>query len=71
LDADCTATLTLSVFNQSGTPLRNSIWEMVLVENATEMRGIMTSLVAVPSGTNLPPIMTMSAKRLVPGGRGK
>jgi hypothetical protein len=70
VDADCTATLTLSVYNEPGTVLlRNSIWEIVLVENATEMRGIMRSLVAMPTGTNVPPIMTMSAKRLGAGGR--
>jgi hypothetical protein len=71
VDADCTATLTLSVFNQSGTLLRKSVWQIVLVENATEMRGIMTSLVVQPSGPNVPPIVTLSAKRLVPSGRGK
>jgi len=73
VDADCTATLTLSVFDPSGTTLlRRSVWQIVLVENATEMRGIMTSLLAgPPPGIPVPPIMTMSAKRLGPGGRGR
>jgi hypothetical protein len=38
------------------------------------MRGIMTSLVVVaglPAETPVPPILTMSAQRLSPGGRGK
>lgn len=68
VNADCTATLTLSVYDQSGTILlRRSVWEIVLVENATEMRGIMTSLVvAGPIETPVPPIVTMSAQRLFP-----
>jgi len=72
VNADCTATLTLSVYDQSGTTLlRKSVWEIVLVENATEMRGIMTSLVVVlPAETPVPPIVTMSAKRLSPSGLG-
>ena len=69
VNADCSATLTLSVYDESGTTLlRKSVWEIVLVENATEMRGIMTSLlVVVPAETPVPPIVTMSAKRLFPG----
>lgn len=69
VNADCTATLTLSVYDQSETILlRRSVWEIVLFESATEMRGIMTSLVVVvPVETPLPPIVTMSAKRLFPG----
>jgi hypothetical protein len=73
VNADCTATLLLSVYDESGTTLlRRSIWEIVLLENATEIRGIMTSLVVVlPVETPVPPIVTMSAKRVLPGGRGK
>ena len=75
VNADCTATLTLGVYDKSGTTLlRKSVWEIVLVENATRMRGIMTSLVVVaglPAETPVPPILTMSAQRLSPGGRGK
>jgi len=72
VDADCTATLRLSVFNQSGILLRTSVWEIVLDENATEIRGIMTSLLVGPlPGIPMPPILTMNAKKLLPGGRGK
>ena len=69
VNADCTATLLLSVYDESGTTLlRRSIWEIVLVESATEMRGIMTSLVVVlPAETPVPPIVIMSAQRLFPG----
>jgi len=69
VNADCTATLTLSVFDLSETVLlRRSVWEIVFVESATEMRGIMTSLlVVVPVETPVPPIVTLSAKRLFPG----
>ena len=66
LNRDCTGTLTLSVYDSTGTILRRtSVWEIVLVENATEIRGIMTSLV-LPNGFSLSPIMTLSAKRLFP-----
>ena len=66
---DCTATLMLSVYDQSGTKLlRESTWEIVLVEKGTEIRGIMSSLVVVlPTRTSVPPIVTMSAKKLFPG----
>jgi hypothetical protein len=64
-NADCTGTLTIHIYDPSGTTLRRtSVWAIVLVDNATEFRGIMTSMV-LPNGVNLSPIMTMSAKRLV------
>ncbi len=73
VNADCTATLTLSVYDQLGTTLlRESTWEIVLVEKGTEIRGIMSSLVVVlPPMGKVPPIVTLSAKRVLPGGRGK
>ena len=69
---DCTATLMLRVYDQSGTTLlRESTWEIVLVEKGTEIRGIMSSLfvVVLPTETKVPvpPIVTLSAKRLFPG----
>ena len=69
VNADCTATLLLSVYDESGTTLlRESTWEIVLVEKGTEIRGIMTSLVVVlPAETPVPPIVIMSAQRLFPG----
>jgi hypothetical protein len=71
VNANCTATLTLSVYDQSGTTLlRNSVWEIVLVEYAAEMRGIMTSMRMGPGmSVSVPPIMTMSAQRVFPSDR--
>lgn len=67
VNADCTGTLTLQVYDPSGTTLRrNSVWTIVLVDGATELRGIMVSM-TMPNGTPLAPIMTMTAKRLSPG----
>lgn len=63
-NADCTGTLTIHIYDPSGTTLRRtSVWAIVLVDNATEFRGIMTSMV-LPNGVSLSPIMTMTAKRL-------
>jgi hypothetical protein len=71
VNANCTATLLLSVYDQSGnTLLRTSIWEIVLVEYATEMRGMATSLHTGPGmSVAVAPIMTMSARRVFPSDR--
>jgi len=59
-----TATLTISIYDATGTTLkRTSKWSIVLVDNATEFRGIMLSM-ALPNGTPLAPIMSISGKRL-------
>jgi hypothetical protein len=64
VNPDCTGTFTVQVFDPTGTTLRRtSIWAIVLVDNATEFRGIMISML-LPNNTPLSPIMTMSAKRL-------
>ena len=64
LGSDCTGTLTIRIYDASGTTLRRtSVWSIVLVDNATEFRGIMISM-AFPNGTPLSPIMTMTGKRL-------
>jgi hypothetical protein len=55
----------LSIYDQAGTLIRNSVWDFVLVDNARELRGIMTSM-TLPNGTPLAPIMTSSAKRVFP-----
>lgn len=70
LNPDCTGTLTLGVWDPTGQTLRRkSVWAIVLVDNATEIRGMMTSM-ALPNGFALAPIMTMSARRVVSGDRG-
>lgn len=66
VNPDCTATLTLEIYGASGALLRRSTWEIVLVEDDAEFRGIMTSLV-LPNNVPLAPVMTMSAKRVRPG----
>ncbi len=64
LNPDCTGTLTIQIFDPSGTTLRRtSIWAIVLVDDATEFRGIMTSML-LPNGVALSPIMTLTAKRV-------
>lgn len=65
INADCTGTLTLEAYDPTGTTLRRrSVWYIVLADNATEFRGIMTSM-QMPNGTPLSPIMTVTGKRLV------
>ena len=65
VNPDCTAALTLEIYGPSGALLRRSTWEIVLVDDETEFRGIMTSRV-LPNSVSLAPIMTMSAKRVRP-----
>ena len=65
VNPDCSGTLMLSIYDQAGTLIRNSVWDFVLVDNARELRGIMTSM-TLPNGTPLAPIMTSSAKRVFP-----
>ncbi len=67
LNPDCTGTLTIKIYDSSGTTLRRtSVWAIQLVDNTTEMRGIMTSMV-LPNGVALSPIMTVSATKFFPG----
>lgn len=67
LNSDCTVTLTIKIYDPTGTTLRRtSVWFVVLDDNATEFRGIMLSMVLPPpnSGVPLGPIMTMTGTRL-------
>jgi hypothetical protein len=69
---DCLGTLTLQAY-RNGVLVRESVWQIVLADNATEMRGIMTSLTALVPGAGwmaLQPVMTFSATRLF-GDRGE
>jgi hypothetical protein len=43
--SDCTGTLTLYIYDQSGNLLRTAVLAFVVVDNAKEIRGIFTSLV--------------------------
>ena len=63
LNSDCTATMTVGLYDQSGNLLRTAVWAIVYVDDAREARGIFTSLV-LPNGVSLPTIGTSNAKRL-------
>lgn len=64
VNADCTGTFTVDIYDQSGTLLRSAVWAMVYVDKANEIRSILTSLVLHPSGTVVPAVVTDTAKRL-------
>jgi hypothetical protein len=64
---DCTATLTLTVQDQAGNVLRNSVWAVVIAADGSEVHGIMKSLV-LPNGLALGPIMTLRATRVSDAG---
>ena len=66
LNEDCTATLTIDGY-RGGVLMRKSVWQIVLADNATEMRGISVSLralVAPDTWVTLQPVMTLTGKRL-------
>ena len=69
LNEDCTATLTINGY-RGGVLVRKSVWQIVLADNATEMRGISVSLEALvptpggPVWVPFQPVMTLTGKRL-------
>jgi hypothetical protein len=63
LNPDCTGTMTVGLYDQSGNLLRTAVWAIVYVDDAREARAIFTSLV-LPNGMSLPTIGTANAKRL-------
>jgi hypothetical protein len=68
MNSDGTGTLTLDVYDPTGTTLRrHSVWAIVLDDNGNEIRGIMVSMTLLPSGLKPTPIMTMTAIRMSPG----
>lgn len=66
VNPDCTGTLKLSVYDQSGTLLRTAALDLVFLDDAREVRGIFTSLVLQPSGTSVPLVVTVSSRKLFP-----
>src|SRR5712691_2302774 len=65
VNSDCTGTATFSVYDESGTILlRTATRSVVFVDNAREEYEIATSLVLEPSGTQVPTVISGSAKRL-------
>jgi hypothetical protein len=65
VNSQCTGTLTVDVFDQSGNLLRTAVLALVYVDNAREVRAIVTSLV-LANDTALPPVITFNAKKLFP-----
>ena len=64
VNSDCTGTQNVDIYNQSGILLRTAVWALVFVNDAREVRGTFESLVAQPSGTNVPAIAVAEGKRL-------
>jgi len=60
---DCTGTMTVEVYDESGNLLRTLAMGLVFVDDAREARGIVTSLV-LPNGASLPSVITADARRL-------
>ncbi len=69
VNPDCTGTLTVGIYDQSGILLRSAVWTMVYVDSAREVRGILRSLRLEPNGPTVPAVLTDNAKRLFPGSR--
>jgi hypothetical protein len=65
INPDCTGTLTLTAY-RDGVPQRLSVWAFVIADDGREMRAIMTSM-TLPTGVALSPIMTMTARKVLPG----
>jgi hypothetical protein len=63
VNADCTGTLTVSVYDQSNTLLSTEARTAVFVDDATEMQAVMTSLV-LPDNTSVPTVISLNAKEL-------
>jgi hypothetical protein len=67
VNSDCTGTLTVSVYDPSGTTLdRTAVWAVVFVDNESEFRAILKSVALEPGSTSTPPIATEDAKKLFP-----
>jgi hypothetical protein len=65
VNSDCTGTATFSVYDESGTTLlRTATRSVVFVDNAREEYEIATSLVLEPTGTQVPTVISGSARRL-------
>ncbi len=63
VNADCTGTISLSVFDQSGNLSSKVTWATLSVDNMTEANAIMTSHVTA-NGVNVPVAITSSSKKL-------
>ncbi|HSP56656.1 MAG TPA: hypothetical protein VLS25_13830 [Dehalococcoidia bacterium] len=63
VNADCTGTLTVGIYDQSGNLLRTAVWALVYDDDGREVRGIFKSLV-LPNGMSVPTIATAQGKKL-------
>jgi len=63
VNADCAGTMTVGVYDESGTLLRTIGLAFVIDDNASETRAVVTSLV-LPNGMSLPSVITLEARRL-------
>ena len=66
VNPDCTGTLDVSVFNQSGVLLRTAAWNLVVVDNGREVRAIFKRL-TLANGMNVPAVITVDVRKVVPG----
>jgi hypothetical protein len=64
VNPDCTGTLTVSFYDQSGNSAGSAVKAVVYVNNATEARMIITS-------TSYPVVLTTDAKKLFPNDYGR
>src|SRR5215469_10156486 len=65
VNPDCTGTLNVNVYTQSGTLFSTSVLAFVIVDNGREVEGIFTSQM-LANGTNGPTVATLNAKRQFP-----
>lgn len=65
VNPDCTGTLNVNVYNQSGTLFSSSVLTFVIVDNGREVSAIFTSQ-SLANGTNGPTVATLNAKRQFP-----
>lgn len=65
VNSDCTGTETLSFYDESGNLISTAVKALVFVDNAREVRKIITSAV-LPNGTSVPAVLTTNAKKLFP-----
>lgn len=68
VNPDCTGTTTVGVYDQSGVLLRTIVMTLVLDEDATHLRGLVTSL-TLPNGVALSTVITADARRASRGWR--
>ncbi len=66
---DCTGTTTVEVYDQSDVLLRTIVMNLVVDEDSSHLRGIMTSLV-LPNGMSLPATITADSRRVFPRNQG-